>query len=88
MKIVKIHYSSGFLRALRKLPVEPSRELDERIELFKSDCFHSRLKTHKLKGTLQGHWAFSLNYRYRILFEFVGKGEVLFEDTGDHSIYQ
>ena len=60
------------------MPVEPSRELDERIELFKSDCFHSRLKTHKLKDVARLLGIF-LNYRYRILFEFVGKGEVLFE---------
>jgi mRNA-degrading endonuclease YafQ of YafQ-DinJ toxin-antitoxin module len=35
-----------------------------------SDIYHPSLKTHKLMGNLDDIWACSIDYSYRILFEF------------------
>jgi mRNA-degrading endonuclease YafQ of YafQ-DinJ toxin-antitoxin module len=41
------------------------------LELLATDCFHPRLKTHQLKGELEGSWACSAGYDLRIVFNFV-----------------
>ena len=41
------------------------------MELLTADCFHPRLKTHKLKGELEGCWACSAGYDLRLVFKFV-----------------
>lgn len=47
------------------------------MQLLSDDAFDPRLKTHKLKGELDGVWACSAGYDLRILFEFV---------TGDDAV--
>lgn len=89
MKIKQVLYSSKFLKNLQKLPVELKPLIDKRMEMFKSECFDPRLKTHKLKGKWKDCWSFSINYSYRIVFEFKNNdGDVGFVDVGNHSIYQ
>lgn len=62
----------------------------ERIMMFERDSFDSRLDTHRLHGKLKNQWSFSVDVRNRILFEFLDKkkGDVVFLDIGDHSIYR
>ena len=66
--------SSAFVRKarkfLKKYP-QASHNLQSTLELLATDCFHPRLKTHKLKGELEGTWACSLGYDLRIVFKFV-----------------
>ena len=88
MKIKDIEYSSHFERAFRKLPKEIQIKAVKQEYSFREDCFNPKLKTHKLKGDLEGLWAFSIDYSYRILFRFVGKNTVEFDNAGRHSIYQ
>jgi mRNA-degrading endonuclease YafQ of YafQ-DinJ toxin-antitoxin module len=57
------------------------------LELLASDCFHPRLKTHKLKGDLAGAWACSAGYDLRIVFKFVeyeGSEGILLLTLGTH----
>ncbi|WP_242054588.1 hypothetical protein [Nostoc sp. FACHB-190] len=48
------------------------------------------MKTHKLSGEFAGIWACSIDYSYRILFEFVANQEegkedaILLLNVGDH----
>ncbi|MGA3328599.1 MAG: type II toxin-antitoxin system mRNA interferase toxin, RelE/StbE family [Terriglobia bacterium] len=66
--------SSSFVRRAKKiLKKHPhvSEELQSALELLATDCFHPRLKTHKLKGELEGSWACSAGYNLRIVFKFV-----------------
>ena len=56
--------------------------------LFRANPFDARLKTHKLQGRLKDFWAFSLDRKNRIIFEFGERGTVHFLSVGDHSIYQ
>jgi len=51
------------------------------------DAFHPLLKTHKLKGDLEGSWACSISYELRIVFKFVqykGAEAILLETVGTH----
>ncbi len=86
--IRKIYYSSRFLRALKSLPIELKPAVVERETIFRKDCFNPRLKTHKLSGKYKEHWAFSIDYHYRIMFRFLSDTEVLFENVDNHSIYK
>ena len=86
--IISISRSSHFIRSLKRLPLELQAETVEREKIFGTDCFDPKLKTHKLSGKLKNQWSFSVNYQYRILFEFLSKNEVLFIDIGDHDIYK
>jgi mRNA-degrading endonuclease YafQ of YafQ-DinJ toxin-antitoxin module len=57
------------------------------LELLATDCFHPRLKTHKLKGELEGSWACSAGYDLRIVFNFVeheGSEAILLLSLGTH----
>ncbi|MCC5638238.1 type II toxin-antitoxin system mRNA interferase toxin, RelE/StbE family [Nostoc sp. CHAB 5844] len=84
--------ASSFKRAFKRL-VRRQPELQERIEerlmLLASDPFDPLLQTHKLKGKLSGAWACSVDYDYRIVFNFVenpesGEEEILLIDIGSH----
>jgi mRNA-degrading endonuclease YafQ of YafQ-DinJ toxin-antitoxin module len=57
------------------------------LELLAEDAFHPQLRTHKLKGRLEGSWACSAGYDLRIIFSFVqheGTEAILLEALGSH----
>ena len=54
------------------------------MELFSKNPFNPRLRTHKLTGKLEGLWAFSVDYDYRIIFKFINEDEILLIDIGAH----
>lgn len=87
MKIHSIRYSPHFEKAFKRLPPWIQKRAIEKEILFRQNAFDPQLKTHKLKGSLGEYWAFSIDYKYRILFRFEQQGEVGFIDVGDHSIY-
>jgi mRNA-degrading endonuclease RelE of RelBE toxin-antitoxin system len=86
---VEVEYSPKFLRQYHKLPAEVRELAEEREEIFKNDPFDSRLRTHKLKGKLEGLYSFSLNNKYRITFDF-GDGNKIarFHAISNHTIYE
>lgn len=88
MNITQIEYSSNFVRQFRKLTPQVQKQTIKAEKLFKKDSFSPKLKTHKLSGRLGGLWAFSINYKDRIIFEFLGKGKVIFYKIGSHDIYK
>jgi addiction module RelE/StbE family toxin len=62
-------------------------ELQEALEGLASDASHPRLRTHKLKGDLEGCWACTAGYDLRIVFRFVqheGAEAILLESVGTH----
>ena len=85
-----IYIYPRYRRSFNNLNSQLQRLADERVEIFRRNPFDSRLETHRLHGTLKKQWSFSVDQRYRILFEFLGKkkDEVVFLDIGDHSIYR
>lgn len=83
-----IEYSPTFQRSYRKLPSKTRILAEVREEIFREDPFDDRLNTHKLHGRLKGYWSFSVDYKYRIIFEFSGKERVYFHNIGGHDIYE
>ena len=66
------------------------KDIAEKSEaLFRKNPFDLKLKTHKLKGSLEGFFSFSIGYKYIIIFEFSkSKKRVYFHSVGDHDVYQ
>ena len=83
-----ILYSSKFEREYKRLPQYAKEKAEEKEKLFRADPFDPKLKTHKLGGRFKGYWAFWIDQKYRIVFEFADEGVVWFHSAGDHSIYQ
>ena len=86
--IIKVHSTSEFEKSFRHLPVEIQGLAVKKDLLFRQDAFALRLRTHKLRGELEGYWAYSVNGHYRVLFRFLNENEVVYYDIGTHDIYQ
>lgn len=84
---MEIIYTPRFLRLVKKLPTQLRPLIEERINMFTTDPFEPSLKTHKLVGELKGCWAFSIDHKHRIIFEFDGTRKAVFHSAGNHSIY-
>jgi mRNA-degrading endonuclease YafQ of YafQ-DinJ toxin-antitoxin module len=82
--------SSAFVRTAKRVTKrDPSSAvaIQAVLELLEEDAFHPQLRTHKLKGPLEGSWACSAGYDLRIIFSFVqheGTEAILLETLGTH----
>jgi len=85
-------WGSSFRRAL-KGRTRSDRSLQERIldtlDDLVADPFQPKLKTHKLKGRLDGLWACTVEYDCRIIFLFApdpqgGEDAIVLVDLGSH----
>lgn len=85
--MIRVAYTPSFIKQAKALEVNVFGEAIRRIELFKNPKNHKILKVHKLHGRLKDCCAFSVNHRIRIIFEYVGKSEVLLHDVGGHEVY-
>lgn len=85
---MKIYYSSKFAKEYRKLPLRIKLLAEEKEKVFRKNPQSPNLKTHKLTGKLKEYYAFSIDYQYRIIFEFVSEKEVWFHSVGTHEIYK
>jgi len=88
----KLVWDNSFRRAF-KARTRTDRGLQARIfealDQLVADPFHPRLKTHKLKGYLDGLWACWVEYDCRILFSFEpdpdgAEDAVVLVDIGSH----
>lgn len=85
---MQVSLSPRFRRRFRKLPLALREEAYEKLLQFEYPENHASLRVHKLKGKFDGAWSFSVNYRYRIVFEWEKKGESAVALTiGDHTVY-
>lgn len=85
--IIKIVNSARFLKSFKRLSQSIQKKADERDRIFKENPFDSRLATHKLHGRFAGFWAYSVDYRYRVIFVFDDSHTVIYHDIGLHHIY-
>lgn len=85
---MEIYYHPRFRKAYSRLPLTVKIKAEHKEKIFRADPYLTALKTHKLHGRLGKFWSFSIDRKYRILFEFVSKNEVIFLDVGTHEIYQ
>lgn len=85
-------WSAKFLRKFKRLTkknAQLSIQIEKVLELLMEDPFDSSLRTHKLKGDLNGVWSCSIDYGNRILFELVintdsGEEEIFLLTLGSH----
>jgi mRNA-degrading endonuclease YafQ of YafQ-DinJ toxin-antitoxin module len=71
---------------LKKSP-EQAAAFSNALKQLSEDAFHPSLKSHKLRGDLQGLWSCSAGYDLRIVFEFVvheGQDAILLVSAGTH----
>jgi addiction module RelE/StbE family toxin len=71
---MKLFWSKRFLRDFKSLirqNVQIRSAVEKTLQKLAQDCFDPSLKTHKLKGDLEGCWSCSIDYSNRIIFEFV-----------------
>ena len=85
---MEIVYRPEFVRLYNKLNLPLREEIKDKIELFKNISNHKTLKVHKLHGRLRNRYSFSVNYRYRIVFEYMNKKTVALLSVGIHDIYK
>lgn len=85
---MKILYLPKFAREYKKLPKEIQELSEKKEEIFRENPFDKKLKTHKLHGPIKNFWAFSVNHKYRIIFDFLNKNTARFYSVGDHDIYE
>lgn len=86
--MIQVLYKPTFVRQYKKLPAALKQEVKEKIELFRKNPAHPFLKTHKLKGKLKGFSSFSVNYQYRIVFQYESKKCAVLLVIGDHDVYK
>ena len=84
---MQILYSSKFAKEYKKLSNTIKFKAEKKEKIFRKDPFDKSLRTHKLSGKLQNFWAFSIDYKYRIIFEFIDNDTAHFHLVGNHSIY-
>ncbi|MCF7812371.1 type II toxin-antitoxin system mRNA interferase toxin, RelE/StbE family [Candidatus Gracilibacteria bacterium] len=86
--MLEIVYKPTFVRQYKKFPKALRQEMKEKIELFRTDPKHSFLKVHKLHGKLKDFYSFSVNYEYRIVFEYESKKRIALLTVGNHDVYK
>lgn len=85
--MIKVTWDHGF-KKLYKKKIKSNEGLRKRfwnsMGLFSRNPFDARLRTHKLTGKLEGLWAFSVDYDWRVIFKFLKEDEILLIDVGGH----
>lgn len=85
--MIGLIYAPRFVRQFKRLPKELQEETFQKIELFRNIKNHAILKVHKLHGKFSSSYSFSVNYKTRVVFDYVSKTEVALLSIGDHDIY-
>ncbi len=86
---MKIIYTSKFEREYKNLSAYIQKLAEEKVKTFRKNPFDSKLKTHKLHGKFKEFSAFSVDYKYRIVFEISkNKKLVYFHSISAHDIYE
>ena len=85
--MINVAVIPAFKRRFDKLPAKLQAEALEKIELFKDQGKHRALRVHKLKGPFADCYSFSVNFEYRIVFQYLTKKEVVLLMIGDHDVY-
>lgn len=85
--MIGLIYAPRFVRQFKRLHIELQEETFQKIDLFRNVKNHAVLKVHKLHGKFSNSYSFSVNYKTRIVFEYVSKTEVALLSIGDHDVY-
>lgn len=84
---MEIIYNKNFIKLYKKLPKEIKDIFIKKELIFKNNIFDTSLKTHKLHGKFSNHYSFSINYKYRAIFNILENNNIEFIFIGGHEIY-
>ena len=68
---MEVSFTPTFFRSMKSLPTALQEEVFEKIDLFRDPANHQALKVHKLRGKLKDCFSFSVNYKIRVVFEYL-----------------
>jgi addiction module RelE/StbE family toxin len=88
MIVKNIFYSKKFVKELRYFPEEIIHLAIKKEKIFRENPLHSSLRLHELHGKFEGIWSISITSNYRIIFERMPDGDILFISIGKHDIYK
>lgn len=88
MKVLEVYYDDSFRKQFADLPEDVKKLACKKEKLFRENPFHPSLRLHKLRGKLNRFWSISVNMKYRIIFELLENGVMLFVSIGTHAIYE
>ena len=83
--MIEVIYAPKFIRMYKELPSSLKDEVKDKISLFRNKENHQKLKVHKLHGDMKSFFAFSVNYKIRIVFEYENKKTVNLLYVGGHN---
>jgi addiction module RelE/StbE family toxin len=83
-----IVYTPKFIRQWNKLIPDLQDEVIACLDTLKINPQDPGLKTHKLSGALKGCLSCSVNYHYRIVFEWDTQETIAVLSVGDHDVYR
>lgn len=86
--MLKIIFSEKFISQFESLDKKIQLITEKKIEIFKLNPKHPSLNTHKLNGPLFGFFSFSIDMKFRIVFEYGNKNTVHFLKIGNHDVYR
>ena len=87
MKVKSVYYDNEFEGEFLKLPEKIQKKAIKAEKFFTKNPFHPSLRLHKLYGKLKGLWSISIDKQYRIIFDIMDDGNILFTNVGLHAIY-
>ncbi|MFH0755220.1 MAG: type II toxin-antitoxin system mRNA interferase toxin, RelE/StbE family [bacterium] len=85
---MKIFYTKKVEREYKKISKDLKLKTESREKIFRKNPSDKILKTHKLSGELEGFCAFSVDFKNRVVFEFVNNETAFFHSIGSHDIYK
>tara|TARA_Y100000031_G_scaffold28013_1_gene30318 strand:+ start:194 stop:466 length:273 start_codon:yes stop_codon:yes gene_type:complete len=88
MNVGEILYSRKFVKELKRLPKKIVVVVVKKETIFRNNPLHSSLRLHELRGKFKGLWSISITSNYRIIFQRMENGEILFISIGKHDIYK
>ena len=88
MIVKEIHFSKKFIKELKKLPKEIFKLAVKKEQIFRNNPLHPSLRLHALHGSFEGLWSISITGNYRIIFERMEGGNILFISIGTHDLYK
>lgn len=83
MNTLEVVYAPSFMRLYAKLDKNLQQEVKEKILFFTDTKNHIHLKVHKLRG-VKGIFSFSVNYKIRIVFEYIDNKKAALLSVGNH----
>ena len=80
------HYSPHFIAKYKKIAKRNKKlsdQIKEKIAQFLRDKNNASLNLHKLKGSMDDSWSFSIESNIRVILMYSGD-TIIFTDIGSH----